>query len=102
MRRGRPKKDEALATAAEREEKANRMAKMLIENHMTIREIAAKTGSSKSTVQTYLATYIDSKKMQDQIHKSLSSNFNEKHLRGGNATKKKFDEKKKKEANHEE
>lgn len=41
--------------------------------------------------------------MQEKIQKSLSSNFNEKHLRGGNATKKLFDEKKKKkESNHEE
>lgn len=103
MRCGRPKKEDAISISAQREKDAIKMAKMLTEEHMTIRQIAEKTNYCKSTVQKYLTTYIDSKKMQEKVQKSLSSNFNEKHLRGGNATKKMFDEKKKKKnSNHEE
>lgn len=93
---GRPKKDEKKILDNEREQKAAQYAKMVIDEHKTVRQIASETGTSKSTVHKYLKTYIDSKSLQNKVNKAMQSNFNTKHLRGGEATKKKYAEEKEK------
>lgn len=93
MRTGRPKKDTKNLIDLEREEKATQYAKMIIDGHKSIREVAAETGASKSTVHKYVKTYIDSRPLMNKVNKELQSNFNSKHLKGGEATKKKYAEK---------
>ena len=101
--RGRPKKNDSMTLNNARETQANEFASMILDQGMTIRQVADKVHMSKSSVHKYLKTYIDSASTKKKLDKALKNNFNEKHLRGGNATKKLFDEKKKKkESNHEE
>ena len=88
--RGRPRKIDSQKINAARELKANELADMIIEQHLTIRQVAEKTGMSKSTVHKYLKKYIDSPSEQKDLTSVLKSNFNEKHLRGGEATKQKY------------
>ena len=88
--RGRPRKIDSQKINAARELRANALADMIIEQHLTIRQVAEKTGMSKSTVHKYLKKYIDSPSEQKDLNNVLKSNFNEKHLRGGEATKQKY------------
>ena len=88
--RGRPRKIDSQKINAARELRANELADMIIEQHLTIRQVAEKTGMSKSTVHKYLKKYIDSPSEQKDLNNVLKSNFNEKHLRGGEATKQKY------------
>ena len=88
--RGRPRKIDSQKINAARELRANELADMIIEQHLTIRQVAEKTGMSKSTVHKYLKKYIDSRSEQKDLTSVLKSNFNEKHLRGGEATKQKY------------
>lgn len=88
--RGRPRKIDSQKINAARELRANELADMIIEQHLTIRQVAEKTGMSKSTVHKYLKKYIDSPSEQKDLNSVLKSNFNEKHLRGGEATKQKY------------
>ena len=88
--RGRPRKIDSQKINAARELRANELAGMIIEQHLTIRQVAEKTGMSKSTVHKYLKKYIDSPSEQKDLTSVLKSNFNEKHLRGGEATKQKY------------
>ena len=88
--RGRPRKIDSQKINAARELRANELADMIIEQHLTIRQVAEKTGMSKSTVHKYLKKYIDSPSEQKDLTSVLKSNFNEKHLRGGEATQQKY------------
>ena len=88
--RGRSRKIDSQKINAARELRANELADMIIEQHLTIRQVAEKTGMSKSTVHKYLKKYIDSPSEQKDLNNVLKSNFNEKHLRGGEATKQKY------------
>ena len=88
--RGRPRKIDSQKINAARELRANELADMIIEQHLTIRQVAEKTGMSKSPVHKYLKKYIDSPSEQKDLNNVLKSNFNEKHLRGGEATKQKY------------
>ena len=88
--RGRPRKIDSQKINAARELRANELADMIIEQHLTIRQVAEKTGMSKSTVHKYLKKYINSPSEQKDLTSVLKSNFNEKHLRGGEATKQKY------------
>lgn len=87
---GRPKKDDMKKIWNEREEKANLFADKIVNEHKTIRQVAEECHVSKSTVHLYLKEYVDSKSLQNKIEKELSHNFDDKHIRGGEATKKKF------------
>ena len=88
--RGRPKKADSMEINRGRESQAIEFASMIIDQGLTIRQVAEKTHTSKSTVHKYLKTYIDSEETKNQLNKSLKSNFDEKHLRGGEATKKMY------------
>lgn len=98
---GRPKKEDMKKIWNEREEKAKLFADKITKEHKTIRQVAEECHVSKSTVHLYLKEYVDSKSLQEKINKELAHNFDDKHIRGGEATKRKFaleKEKKEKEA----
>ena len=93
--RGRPKKNDSMTLNNARETQANEFASMILDQGMTIRQVADKVHMSKSSVHKYLKTYIDSASTKNKLDKALKNNFNEKHLRGGEATKKMYAEKRK-------
>ncbi len=65
----------------------------IIENNATIRQTAAKFGISKSAVHkdvSYRLQYID-KSLYLSCKKVIDKNFEERHIRGGLATKRKFE-----------
>ena len=93
--RGRPKKNDSMTLNNARETQANEFASMMLDQGMTIRQVADKVHMSKSSVHKYLKTYIDSASTKKKLDKALKNNFNEKHLRGGEATKKMYAEKRK-------
>ncbi len=64
----------------------------IIDSNDTIRTTADKFGISKSTVHIDVSKRLKKidKKMYEKIKKILENNFNEKHIRGGNATKNKY------------
>ena len=67
-------------------------AKYVIKTHYTVRKTAEEFGLSKSTVHNDLSKklpQIDAV-LFDQVDKILKENFAEKHIRGGNATKQKY------------
>ena len=93
--RGRPRKIDSQKINADHELRANEFADMVINQHMTVRQIADKVGMSKSSVHKYLITYIDSPSKKKKLQNALNLNFNQKHLRGGEATKRMYAEKRK-------
>ena len=93
--RGRPKKNDSMTLNNARETQANEFASMILDQGMTIRQVADKVHMSKSSVHKYLKTYIDSASTKKKLDKALKNNFNEKHLRGGEATKKMYAEQRK-------
>ena len=93
--RGRSKKNDSMMLNNARETQANEFASMILDQGMTIRQVADKVHMSKSSVHKYLKTYIDSASTKKKLDKVLKNNFNEKHLRGGEATKKMYAEKRK-------
>ena len=64
------------------------------ETHETIRETAKKFGYSKSTIHndvSYRLPKIDAA-LHEELQKVLDENFADKHIRGGQSTKKKYAE----------
>lgn len=74
------------------EKRAFELANYVLENKTTIRNTAKNFSMAKSTVHYDLSTRL--KKIDYtlylQVAKLLQYNFNEKHLRGGQATKNKY------------
>lgn len=68
------------------------LAAYLIENRTTVRAVASHFGISKSTVHKDITQNLKkiNKSMYDQVQEILSVNKQERHLRGGEATKKKY------------
>ena len=67
-------------------------AKYVIENNATVRSTASHFGISKSTVHKDLTTklrYI-SKTLYEQVKVILEQNKSERHIRGGEATRRKY------------
>ncbi len=68
------------------------MATYMIENNSTVRKVASKFGISKSTVHKDITQNL--KKINPNLYLSvqeiLKTNKQERHLRGGEATKQKF------------
>ena len=78
------------------EERVIREGKYIVENNCTVRACAKVLGSSKSTVHkdvTERLAAIDPA-LWDRVKAVLSVNLQERHLRGGDATKKKYASKK--------
>lgn len=78
------------------EERAVLLAEYIIENGATVRQAATKFGISKSTVHKDVSDRlmrINSRLFQD-VKVVLDRNRNERHIRGGLATKQKYAHKK--------
>ena len=77
---------------SETDERILREAEYMIESNGTVRSTAKKFGVSKTTVHKDLSQklyYIDQRLFKD-VEALLKTNLAERHIRGGNATKKKY------------
>lgn len=74
------------------EQRACELAVYMIENEATVRAAAQKFGISKSTVHKDLTTRLPqyNPALYMQVRAVLDQNKAERHLRGGQATKKKY------------
>ena len=68
------------------------LATYLIENRTTVRAVASKFGVSKSTVHKDItqSLYKINKPLYTEARKILEQNKQERHIRGGEATKRKY------------
>ena len=68
------------------------LATYLIENKTTVRAVAAKFGISKSTVHKDItrSLFRVNKPLYSEVRKVLEQNKQERHIRGGEATKRKY------------
>ncbi len=75
-----------------KKERCVTLATYLIENKSTVRAVAQTFGISKSTVHKDITKSLKSinKELFEQAQKVLETNKKERHLRGGEATKKKY------------
>lgn len=74
------------------QERACRLAVYMIEHHETVRGVAKKFGISKSTVHKDLSQrlrQVDSG-LYEQVKAVLECNKAERHIRGGEATRRKY------------
>ena len=74
------------------EERAERLALYIIENRATVRAAAGKFGISKSTVHKDLADRLPAfnRTLYLQAKQVLEENKAQRHIRGGNATRRKY------------
>lgn len=74
------------------EKRAKALAVYIIENRATVRSAAKHFGVSKSTVHKDLAQRLPvcSRSLYQQVRQVLDVNKAERHIRGGNATKRKY------------
>ena len=75
------------------EERAVLLAEYIVENKATVRAAAGKFGVSKSTVHMDVAKRLRklSPSLYAQVREVLDVNKAERHIRGGNATKEKYE-----------
>ena len=68
------------------------LAAYLIENKTTVRSVAARFGISKSTVHKDVTTVLRAvnPSLYERVYDVLQTNKDERHLRGGEATRKKY------------
>ena len=68
------------------------MGTYLIENNATVRAVATKFGISKSTVHKDITDHLReiNPVLHNQVQQVLNKNKNERHLRGGEATRIKY------------
>ena len=81
------------------EERAKRNGEYIVATGCTVRACAEKLGASKSTVHkdvTERLAAIDPE-LFERVKKVLDYNLSERHLRGGDATRKKYEAKRRKE-----
>lgn len=73
-------------------ERCEELALYLIEKQSTVRETAARFGISKSTVHKDVSEKLQSVNpaLFTEVHKLFEKNKQERHLRGGEATKQKY------------
>lgn len=73
-------------------ERTLEVARYISQTQNTIRKTAKVFGLSKSTVHNDLSKRLRKvdEKMYDEVQKILDQNFAEKHIRGGNSTKLKY------------
>ncbi|MDD3397380.1 MAG: sporulation transcriptional regulator SpoIIID [Clostridia bacterium] len=72
--------------------RAESLGNYIFKTKCTVRQTAKIFGISKSTVHYDVSTRLKKidRSLYEKIHKILSDNFNEKHIRGGEATRKKY------------
>lgn len=70
------------------------LGRYIVDNKTTVRAAAKKFGISKSTVHQDITTKLSevNKKLYDEVKAVLDKNKQERHIRGGEATKKKYAE----------
>ena len=68
------------------------LASYLVENKSTVRAVAARFGISKSTVHKDVTVALEkiNKPLFHEVRKVLEQNKGERHIRGGEATKRKY------------
>ena len=74
------------------EERAERLAQYIIENRTTVRAAAQKFGISKSTVHKDISERLPqfNRVLYQQVKEVLEVNKDQRHIRGGIATRKKY------------
>lgn len=82
------------ASKADTERRAVILAEYIIENNATVRAAAKKFGISKSTVHKDLTEKLPiiSPQLYPEVKKIMEKNKQERHIRGGMATKHKYEE----------
>ena len=77
----------------ERDERPRRLALYLIEEKSTVRSTAAVFGISKSTVHKDVSVRLAKidPALHREVQKVLDTNKSERHIRGGDATKRKYE-----------
>ena len=85
---------EVSALFFEGEERPRELARYMIEQKSTVRSTAAAFGISKSTVHKDISVRLAriDPALHSEVEKILSLNKSERHIRGGNATKRKYAE----------
>lgn len=73
-------------------ERCKAEGRFVVENNATIRQTAKKFSCSKSTVHIDVSKRLKEidKNLFNEVKIVLENNFEQKHIRGGNATKNKF------------
>ena len=73
-------------------ERCEKLARYIIENKSTVRDAAKKFGISKSTVHKDVTEKLSkiNCSLYHEVSKILEINKNERHIRGGEATKRKY------------
>lgn len=79
------------------EKRAIELAEYIVKNKCTVRSAAKKFNVSKSTVHKDVAVrmYDIDKSLLEKVRKVLDDNLETRHIRGGNATKEKYEKIKK-------
>lgn len=74
------------------EERATEIANYIIQNNATVRQTARQFGVSKSTVHKDVTERLDNinENLAHEVRKVLDINKQERHIRGGLATKEKY------------
>ena len=74
------------------EERAVAIANYIIDHNATVRQTAKKFGISKSTVHKDITSRLEhlNRILYIQVQQVLSKNKNERHIRGGMATREKY------------
>ncbi len=77
---------------ADNEDRAVRLARYIIKNNATVRQTAAWSGVSKSTVHSDVTKKLSQKDgvLYEKVRAVLDENKAERHMRGGLATKEKW------------
>ena len=78
-----------------RENDVEYLANYILKNNLTIREAGKLLNIPKSTLHYKITKNLKQQNIVlfELLHKYLSNNFNEKHIRGGEATKRKWQNK---------
>ena len=73
-------------------ERCEELARYLVDNRATVRAVAQKFGTSKSTVHKDVTQTLEkvNPPLYEQVKSVLDVNKSERHLRGGEATKQKY------------
>lgn len=74
------------------EQRVTELARFIIDQNATVRQAAARFAVSKSTVHKDIRSRLQNIDLDlyDQVSKILEFNLSERHIRGGIATKKKY------------
>lgn len=74
------------------EERAEQLARYMIEHEATVRQAAAQFGVSKSTVHKDITTRLEKRNaaLYRKVQQVLRKNKDERHIRGGMATREKY------------